>query len=296
MSQGAAGTEFVPRKGSTGDLALQQLRANGRMTRAALALAIDKSPDEIRALLKYPIDLGAIRVGGDVGEMWFEVGDRFVKLPPEPAKPAVVRPVAGKPVKLELDALAGLGDEVLEKCHPDVQKVVANERISNVQWSAAANEDVKAAVASALEIPTFVRKPKKIQALPAGPAGDGSQKPDGVGGDCHARAGSETHPKGANRGVPTGQSHDAGRVQERQGRGNNVASVPAAAPASIPSRAGVGVGGTGSAPRCAMWDDFSFHLRRDDGSLLILTPSEFGAIVRYCDGVYLDPLREEAAA
>jgi hypothetical protein len=269
MTQGASGTEYVPRRGSSCDLALQQLRARGRMGRDALAIAIDKEPDDIRALLAFPIRLGAIRSGlDDDGKCWFEVGAQFVHLPPEPEKPAPVRPAVGKPVKVELDTLAGLSDDVLAKCDKDVRAVVANVR-------AAAD---------------------KFEALPAGPAGDGSQKPDGDGVDCPARAGSETHPKGANRGVPTGQSHDAGRVQERQGRGNNVASVPAAAPASITGHAGVGVGGTGSAPRCAMWDDFSFHLRRDDGSLLVLTPSEFGAIVRYCDGVYLDPLREEAAA
>jgi hypothetical protein len=74
-----------------------------------------------------------------------------------------------------LAVLPHLGSEVLEQCHPDTQKVAANVR--------AQSEGTGSRV--------WPRKrPDEIQALPAGPAGDGSQTPDGDGVDCPAKAGS----------------------------------------------------------------------------------------------------------
>jgi hypothetical protein len=68
-------TEYKPRPGSTADLALQQLRIHGPMSRDALALAIDKPGDEIRALMGYAVNLGLIAVEQRPDGSWFSLGD-----------------------------------------------------------------------------------------------------------------------------------------------------------------------------------------------------------------------------
>jgi hypothetical protein len=66
---------YQPRPGSTGDLTLQHLRAHGRTSEVALAIAIDKEPCDLGALLAWPIKQGAIKrdVVGD--ERFYSVGD-----------------------------------------------------------------------------------------------------------------------------------------------------------------------------------------------------------------------------
>lgn len=69
-------TEYQARPGSTGDLALRHIKANGPTLESDLAIAIDKPEDEIAALLAYPIKCGALSKTLTKGMVWlYDLGD-----------------------------------------------------------------------------------------------------------------------------------------------------------------------------------------------------------------------------
>lgn len=73
----------APRPGSTGDLAIQHLKAFGPCNRLALAFAIDKPEDELHSMLGFPIRQGLIAFDGSM----YRVGDG-VPLPGATPPPA----------------------------------------------------------------------------------------------------------------------------------------------------------------------------------------------------------------
>jgi hypothetical protein len=149
---------YTPRPGSTGDLALQHLRAHGPTSASVLAAELDHTENELHSLLAWPMSKGGIK-RKVVGDEWvYDVGD---------------------------------GDE--------------------------------------------------IDASQAGPASDGSQKPNGDGhssSTAPAKAGSNTPQQGANRDASAGQSHGADGSASPTGRGANGASARGAAPVSLTTKPG----------------------------------------------------------
>lgn len=114
-----------PREGSTTHLALQQLREHGRMRRDALADAIEKPADEIRALLSYAIRIGVIASGVDEHGLWFDVGD---------AKPApLAAPPAATPAASQRgDAPTALVQEIPQFLPRSVAKPVSTARSNGI--------------------------------------------------------------------------------------------------------------------------------------------------------------------
>ena len=113
---------------------------------------------------------------------------------------------------------------------------------------------------------------------------NGSQKPDGGAPIPAAKAGRETPPKGANRAASAGQSHGAEGSASPAGRGNNVAPASGAAPAF-------------QSPRFALWSNGVLQIERDAvggaAPIVLLSPDETRALVRYLDRMSLDHLRDE---
>lgn len=86
------------------------------------------------------------------------------------------------------------------------------------------------------------KRDTESEAAQAGPARDGSQKPDGVRPERGAKAGSETHPKGDNRDASTEQSHGAAGSESPSSRGENVAPALGASPHVSPVGGPMGAG------------------------------------------------------
>jgi hypothetical protein len=69
-------TEFTPREGSPCHKAMQAIRAHGhRLSREALAVALDVGEEEIDGLLGYPLRVGALSRDEEAGIVWFDIGD-----------------------------------------------------------------------------------------------------------------------------------------------------------------------------------------------------------------------------
>lgn len=101
------------------------------------------------------------------------------------------------------------------------------------------------AEAEAAELRARLAAQTKMDALPAGPAGDGSQKPNGDAlgsGIAPARAGNEHTPQGANRDASAEQSHVAEGSASPSGRGADGPTACSAAPVSFPSSERISMG------------------------------------------------------
>jgi hypothetical protein len=287
MSQGQAGTEYVPRKGSACDLALQYLRAHGRTGRDALAIAIDKEPNELRALLAFPIRLGAIRSGlGADGKCWYEEGQRIVTLPPPDQPKPSVQAVAK-------DVLRTLPDEVLAQCNEDVQAVVANVR-------AAADATVKA-LESAIEEkkPTKGDQPR-FERGREGMEPEACESATGRGTDGAPALATLPHDATAPRDGSSGEEGiltGTGRVMTAPGRHADQLDMATLVRVRrerhpLPPEEKPEVIGR---LRIALWSDGFLVIKRG-GECIEFNRAEARQIVGYLDSICLDSLREAVAA
>jgi hypothetical protein len=258
-------SDYQARAGSTADLTLRHLRAHGATGEIALAAAIDKDVGDLGALLNWPIKQGAIKKAV-VGDEWvYDLGDGV--------------PVA-QPIEL-----------------PKKTPQQGANRDASAGQSHGAGGSESLAGRGTNGAPALGAAPVfSMQASRAGPASDGSQKPNGrAHGSSTAavRAGSDSI-------TPRRDSQHVLKAKAARPDATDREIHATSSPVGGPMGAGqpAAAGPTDESPsdefRIALWSDGVLDIRRPGGHLTRFTKAEARAIVSYLESIALDPLREEA--
>lgn len=272
-------TAYQARAGSTADLAMGHLEQHGPTGEIALAAAIDKELSELGGLLMWPIKQGALKKEVVGGEWVYSMGD-------------------GVPVAPARETIERAATKVIEKASrtentPPRGLTAMQARGEVMEPEGCASPTGRGGDAA----PARAAGPASMHASQAGPASDGSQKPNGDGlssSTAPAKAGSNTPRRGSQHVLKAEAGCESRPDATDRETPANASPVGGPMGAGQPAAAGP----TG-ALRIALWSDGTLEIVRSAGEFVerITFPViEARQLVGYLDAIALDAVREGAAA